>query len=375
MNVDFLNILILFGAIQGFISAVLLFKSQKNKRPNRLLAWILIFLSLACLNLYLLETITEITSLFLQILEATVPMIIIMPLGPLVYLYVRALLNPAREFTRNERLHFAPTLLDILPNILAVFFILGAILRIEIQFSFGEFSDSYQKYLDIPRWISLTVYVTMAARLLKPHINQGKKHIKWVKYFVGCFAIFQGVWLLHLVPYIVPSFSNRLLEVVGWYPLYIPIVILVYWLGINGILQSRSAFEVSPNSLTDGEADKLLYQLQQTIQQDQLFLNPSLSLGQLVKQSGIPQKKISAVLNQHEGKSFNEFINEFRVEEVKRRLITPDHQHLTMVGVALECGFNSQATFQRVFKSVTNQSPREFRAKQQETSVNNGISG
>jgi AraC-like DNA-binding protein len=53
-------------------------------------------------------------------------------------------------------------------------------------------------------------------------------------------------------------------------------------------------------------------------------------------------------------------VNAYRIEEVKERLLAPGHQHLTITGIALGCGFNSQATFQRAFKNSTGVSPKEF---------------
>lgn len=65
------------------------------------------------------------------------------------------------------------------------------------------------------------------------------------------------------------------------------------------------------------------------------------------EQTGIAQKVISAVLNQQLNKSFSEFVNEYRITEVKKRLLEPQRDNLTIVGLAYECGFNSQSTFQR----------------------------
>lgn len=109
---------------------------------------------------------------------------------------------------------------------------------------------------------------------------------------------------------------------------------------------------------------KTLEALQKAMEHDRIYLNPELTLNEVVKITVIPQKTISAVLNQHAGKSFNEFVNEYRVEEVKRRLSGSYPEHLTITGIALECGFNSQATFQRTFKQFTGVSPTEFLAKQ-----------
>lgn len=97
------------------------------------------------------------------------------------------------------------------------------------------------------------------------------------------------------------------------------------------------------------------------MEQDELFLKPALNLNLLTHHTGISQKMISAVLNQHLHKSFNEFVNEYRVEAFKERIQRQEMKHLTIAGIALECGFNSQATFQRTFKQVTGCSPSEFK--------------
>ena len=96
---------------------------------------------------------------------------------------------------------------------------------------------------------------------------------------------------------------------------------------------------------------------------DRLFLNPNLKLQDIVNHTNVSQKIISAVLNQHIGKTFNEFVNSYRIEEFKSRLLGENDQNLTITGIAFECGFNSQATFQRTFKAFTQLSPKEFQQK------------
>ena len=99
------------------------------------------------------------------------------------------------------------------------------------------------------------------------------------------------------------------------------------------------------------------------MEEELLFLNPSLKLNDIVKHIGKPQKIVSAVLNQHIGKTFNEYINEYRIETFKSRLLSENSEHLTITGIAFECGFNSQATFQRTFKVLTQLSPKEFQQR------------
>jgi AraC-like DNA-binding protein len=138
---------------------------------------------------------------------------------------------------------------------------------------------------------------------------------------------------------------------------------MIYWLGINGYFIRREQVKNTKKTiqLSPKEIKGCIQSLEDAMVRDQLYLKPALSLKEVVSLTGINQKTISAVLNQHLGKSFNIFINEYRVNEVKKRLLDPKNNHLTMTGIAFESGFNSQATFQRTFRQITGQSPTEFR--------------
>jgi AraC-like DNA-binding protein len=61
------------------------------------------------------------------------------------------------------------------------------------------------------------------------------------------------------------------------------------------------------------------------------------------------------------GINFNDYVNQFRVGEVKKKLLQAEWAHLTITGIAFESGFNSKASFQRIFKEQTGMSPSEFR--------------
>src|SRR5205814_3762406 len=106
---SFLHTIILLGAVQGFIMSGWLFFSKKRRQANRLLAALIFLISLACLNLYgdyknwfgndILRFITEI-----------IPLVIVMPFGPLVYFYVQSIIDPAFKITPKQKLHFLPVI-------------------------------------------------------------------------------------------------------------------------------------------------------------------------------------------------------------------------------------------------------------------------
>ena len=109
--------------------------------------------------------------------------------------------------------------------------------------------------------------------------------------------------------------------------------------------------------------------LKNEMQEDKLYLEPSLNVQAVSSHTHIPPKTISFVLNNYEKKSFNEFVNEYLIEEVKRRLAEKANEHLTISGIALDCGFNSQATFQRAFKNIIGVSPKEYLSLQPQKSA------
>lgn len=364
------DILILIGTIQGFIIGILLYRSQAVLKANRFLSWILFLFSLACLNIFMLETDVGFDGLLWDILTAVVPMIIIMPIGPLVYFYSRSLSFPKQVFTRLDRRHFYWTILDFIPAILAVIYILGVLFQLvdpQQSAQWNGLIGDFEQYLDIPRWLSISYYLWKSWKLLSNIPKDAVTIKKWPQQMIKGFALFQFIWLIHLIPYLLPQTTNLLLRTFSWYPIYVPMVILIYWLGIKGFLMNHGFQVVNvparKNVIDETLAKQIIEHLDRSMQEEKLFLNPNLKLKLLIEQTSFNQKQISAALNQYLGKNFNEYINRFRVEEAQKRLVDPQYQHLNIAAIAYDCGFNSLATFQRTFKSITGQTPKAFQQK------------
>ncbi len=383
---DFWNTIILLGALQGFILSVLVWKNRSTHTPaHRLLACLIFLLALACTNLYISESGIEDEYAILQVVQQLLPLIVVMPVGPLVYFYVASLSDPAFRLQKKHSLHFVPVVLDLFPKLVVWVLLVGLVaqwIEPSESDSWGNFIDTYNTYADIPRWFSITFYLILAKKLLHrvgipaSTASLPDSQRKWLHQFVNAFLIFQGIWLLFLIPYVIPSMHGSLLENASYYPIYIPLAILVYWLGFKGYLQSRLTAStkntlVEENSessknlngaaaFSTEEASEYIDLLKKAMEDGKLYREPALQLQTVSTHTGIPQKTISYVLNNHLRKSFNEFVNEYRLAEVKTRLLEGGDTHLTIAGLALECGFNSQATFQRAFKNSLGVSPREF---------------
>jgi len=357
------NTIILLGALQGFILCCLLFLSRRNRLPNKLLAWLILLISLASIKLYGVAN-GWFDYPVMRWVDAFVPLIVIMPVGPLLYFYVRATLQPGFTIGRKEGIHFYAALIDIVPQLTAIIFVGGVAVHLFIPNArpWSAFIDDYNVYSDIPRWISVSVYVYMSSKLLSKH-SSGQ--LKWLRQMVTAFMIFQVIWLFYLIPYVIPKYTGFMLDTFDWYPVYVPLAILVYWLGIRGYIVSQTGpDQVKKATVLDPELiDKTLIALRSAMEKDKLYLNPTLTVATVADHTGIPIKSISAILNQHLQKSFNEFVNEYRVNAIRQRLLNGETRELTIAGLAYEGGFNSLPTFQRAFKSVTGRTPSEFLAE------------
>ncbi|MCD4795375.1 MAG: helix-turn-helix domain-containing protein [Bacteroidales bacterium] len=90
------------------------------------------------------------------------------------------------------------------------------------------------------------------------------------------------------------------------------------------------------------------------------YLDSTLSLFQLAKELNVSTHYLSDILNNNIHKNFYEFINYYRVAEVKKRIISNKNSKFTILAIALDSGFNSKATFNRIFKNYTGYTPSQF---------------
>lgn len=371
---SFLNSIILLGSIQGFLIGLLLYFSSKEKPSGKLLAYLLLIMAMACLKIYLNNIGLASTQIGLLI-DAFIPFMIIMPIGPLIYFYCKTELVPDFKIQPKDRIHFYSIIIDLFPHGSAVIFLLILILgwADPQKNNFGVWFDTYNVYSDIPRWISLSVYLSLSFKLVGNRVKDVKSNneilpptIKWLKEFLFVLMVFDLLWLLYLIPYEMPAFTDRLLNLVDWYPLYLPLVVMIYWLGIRGFLIGRREMSsltkvmgVKAN-LPEESVTQILNGLGKLMLEEKLYRDADLSLSRLANHLGTTSKNISFVLNQKLGKNFTDYINHYRVEEVKDRLLRSENKKYTITALAYECGFNSQPTFQRAFKNIVGITPSEF---------------
>ncbi|WP_428244035.1 helix-turn-helix domain-containing protein [Gynuella sp.] len=108
----------------------------------------------------------------------------------------------------------------------------------------------------------------------------------------------------------------------------------------------------------DLEHQTIATQIDHLIREQQLFLDPDLTLNRLARKAGIPARRISAAMNAMHGRNISQLINEYRIEWAKR-LLTTTQDSITQIYLA--SGFQTKSNFNREFSRITNNTPSAYR--------------
>jgi len=125
----------------------------------------------------------------------------------------------------------------------------------------------------------------------------------------------------------------------------------------------------SEDSTVDDESERQLFEeVKAQMAERQPYLDPRLSLNRLAEVLDLPPSRLSSLINRYAGQNFYEFVNSYRIEEVKDRLADKRYENYSILGIAEESGFNSKASFNRIFKNHLGMTPSEY-LKQKKSSA------
>lgn len=127
--------------------------------------------------------------------------------------------------------------------------------------------------------------------------------------------------------------------------------------------EKKESTKYAKTGLEKDESEKLHLEVKNLILNEKLYLNEELRLHDIADKLKQSTNHISQALNENERKNFFQFINDFRVEEVIQKFSDKNYSEHSILRIALDSGFNSKSSFNKVFKEKTGKSPTEFREK------------
>ncbi len=364
------DLLVLFGIVQGIITSALLLISKKNSQSNKYLAFAILSFCLLSIKM-LLHTLGLRNDPFLRYFPIGVELLI----APLMYFYVSRLLNPKFRLRFKEIIHFIPFILSQGYSFFIFFLVsnydsIAEKDRIAESFYFNLVKDT-EDYLVL---FSIAGYLAGCYLKLKKYrqwlenttSDNTYPNLNWLRNML-ILSMVLGIFLL------INLSSDALFNLKAsyffhWQVYYVLITSLIYYFGFVGYMQPEFQVETPEGPGRNKEAEKLSHedideiqsQLQKAINKDKAYLNPTINIKELANMLNVSQNKLSYVINTSLKKKFRDLINHYRVEEVKMKLSDEKYKHMSILGIALECGFNSEASFYRIFRKNTGLSPNEY---------------
>ena len=111
------------------------------------------------------------------------------------------------------------------------------------------------------------------------------------------------------------------------------------------------------------ENNELVKRVNEYMNEEEPFLDASLTLHTLAQETGISSRELSILINHHLNKHFFDFANEHRIEKAMELLTHPDRRDFTVLEILYEVGFNSKSSFNTAFKKHTALTPTEYRRR------------
>jgi AraC-like DNA-binding protein len=371
-----MSTILLIASIQALFLAVLLF----NKQGKHLLH-MLIYSGYFKLQLQ---------STVLMNLNAGFPFL----QGPFLYFYVNTLTTKRSQIKRSYALHFLPYMIFVVYQL----FLLN---------SFGSSPDGQQITIHIfslPGFFnvillgSVPVYVIWSFLLLKKYRDRilntfstiEKINLNWLRYLITGLGL---VWLIVIGVFAYMKFLGLSQGNEVGHLIFIAVSLFVYVTGYRGFKQTtifsdvvesidkpapfesqdengsaeetelgvESTGKYRKSSLKENEAVETLSRLLDYMETEKPYLDDQLTLPRIAADLGTSVNHLSQIINEYREQNFFDFVNSYRVEEVKQRLLDPEYEAFSLLAIALESGFGSKSSFNRIFKNATGQTPTQYK--------------
>lgn len=354
-NLNIYNIIILLGVIHGFIFSLILFINPKLKsRTNSFLALTVLSLSFSNFQYFLKDIEVYPSNLNLIFIPFEFLML------PFFFFYVKSYLE--------KKISLASKILLLSPFFYFIFH----------QLFFREHLLNYKtiEILNvIIEYISIIFTVFLIVIVFRSLISYEKLNInnkiaietKWLKNILIIGLILCLIWFVSI---------NLFVHLFGYgyyqyYPLWIGISILIYWLAYTSIFKTlvynqrknirKSLEKRKLNNEAYNNNNNTFHKIDNLIKNKELYLDPKLSLGDISSNLDISIGYASQLINKHTNTNFNDFINSYRVERAKMMLDDITFDNYTIVAIGLESGFNSKSSFYTAFKKFTGETPSAYK--------------
>jgi AraC-like DNA-binding protein len=357
---DKLNIAILaIGFAQSFYAGIMMLLKKNARLPDRVLAvWLFAIAFQMLISLF---------NTRYSILGFPISPFVY---GPLLFIYINTLIS---DKPRLRHYYISWTLPVI------AFFILALIYRKQPVLIFDDFlAADPLRGLRFVYAILLMVSIIGYSIATFVRLDKHRRKIKdlysytsqkitlgWAQFVsISFFVFYFGLFAM--------GFTRVFAENFNFDPLLAGNIILVFYsfaFSIFGYQQDRIYPELvekekpkyERSGLQKKNIDTLSKKLITLMREEELYREPELSIIDVANRLHVPRHHVTQILNEKMGRNFFTFINNYRVEEAKNRLLDPANNNLTVLAIGFDAGFNSKSSFNTLFKKHVGLTPSEYR--------------
>jgi AraC-like DNA-binding protein len=370
---------------------LLLFKEKALRSYSDILLALFLLFSVWCVIIYLAIYYGWIINTP-HLYKTTAPINYLLP--PLTYLYVRAVLFNEKKLSTKDIFHFIPFVLFFLNYI--PFFILPTVEKsMIVQLAIKNYSTSYQYQAGIVpesvsfifRILQALIYLIFQWRLIfqfkKIKISiefdkQIKVVLNWLKILTWASTLFVISFLFLVVLALSNNtlLSFRFMNLISGFLGSISFLVISSYLLLNPKVLLGFPFikytEVALGLLINNKVklpfiindySKEIEQIKKYFNENQPFLIKGINISDVAVGTGIAAKELSFIINQHFKQRFNEFVNQYRISYITKKINEGYLDHYTLQTLSSEAGFTSPNTFIAAFKKIELCSPSEYLAK------------
>ncbi len=375
-----MDYILAIGIFEAFVLSLLLWLKRQHSVSDKMLALFFAFQGLTMVSAFFEFYNRQHNFPYPYLLFTTAPMLILH--GPLLWLYIKSLTDQHFRLKPLYLLHLLPFGVFLIQNY-SVFFRFDMATRIAIIKT--ESFVAHPMFLPMSMLIATVpvVYCIWGLWLVKRYNAKLKVYfshlndidLSWLRLLLLVSLVFYAVIsyaFAIMVHHKLATFGHLQLVSFSFTFLYLLILGIYGHRQIN-LFASRAIdidLEATPQppkdeTRLDDHEKQFVDTLLQAMELQKPHLNPDLTLAQLAQLVKVKPEYLSEILNARLNQNFYDFINHYRINEFKHRCRMPENKNLTLMAIAFDSGFNSKATFNRVFKKVSGQTPGEFAASAQ----------
>ena len=362
MTVSIQDMLALLVAFQSFLFSGFLWSRRGSLfASHRFLASFIFLIGLHFLNMFLMEThvlILNLSGCFASFY------------APLLYLYVRSIVEP----------HWRPGFRILFHGLPLTFSILWTIQDYRAKLA----GDQVSSWITPLILMQMAIYLIFSVRFFKRYrliVLHTRSSLDRFRARMVYFLLFMFLVMMVGVSleFLFSNLGRPQLQAIMVFVIFGNMLALVtgcLWMGLQqpDVFQAFAHDEIRlaqderqkyrASSLTAEDADRHQKTLLAYMKDSKPYLDPNLKLMDLAEALAIPMKHLSQVINQRFHKNFFDFINAYRIEEVKARIVENPVGAQTVLDIMLDSGFQSKSSFNKAFKKHTGTTPSHFRKKE-----------